>query len=259
MPEGPEVKISTDFLKKNVREVKSINIESAPYKKKFSQIIKIANKHLTKKACFFCIGKNIFLSLSKKNNLHIHLGMTGSFTFKKQKHNHLSFSTPNGKIFFNDIRRFGFVNIVSNETISMKFNKKIDILNDNYDISTHINLLNNISSNLEICKILLNQKFFPGIGNYLKSEILFALKIHPNRKWKTIKKNRYKDICFFTQKITTEAYKKGGAELRDFKNPNSKSNFILKIYGRDKTDNDLNVKKIKSKDNRTSFYCSLQT
>jgi len=28
MPEGPEVKISTDFLKKNVREVKSINIES---------------------------------------------------------------------------------------------------------------------------------------------------------------------------------------------------------------------------------------
>ena len=144
MPEGPEVKISTDFLKKNAREVKSINIESAPYKKKFSQIIKIANKHLTKKASFFCIGKNIFLRLSKKNNLHIHLGMTGSFTFKKQKHNHLSFSTPNGKIFFNDIRRFGFVNIISNEAINIKFNKKIDILNDNYDISTHINLLNNI-------------------------------------------------------------------------------------------------------------------
>ena len=49
MPEGPEVKISTDFLKKNAREVKSINIESAPYKKKFYQVIKIANKHLTKK------------------------------------------------------------------------------------------------------------------------------------------------------------------------------------------------------------------
>ena len=259
MPEGPEVKISTDFLKKNVREIKSINIESEPYKKKFSQIIKIANKQLTKKARFFCIGKNIFLELNNKNNLHIHLGMTGSFTFKKQKHNHLSFSTPNGKMFFNDIRRFGFVNIISNETISMKFNKKIDILSDNYDIKTHVNLLNNLTSNLEICKILLNQKFFPGIGNYLKSEILFELKIHPNRKWKTIKKHRYKDICFVTKKITTEAYEKGGAELRDFKNPNSKSKFILKIYGRDKTINDLNVKKIKSKDNRTSFYCSLQT
>ena len=63
MPEGPEVKISTDFLKKNAREVKSINIESAPYKKKFHQVIKIANKHLTKKTSFFCIGKNIFLRL----------------------------------------------------------------------------------------------------------------------------------------------------------------------------------------------------
>ena len=65
-----------------MREVKSINIESAAYKKKFSHVINIANKHLTKKANFFCIGKNIFLKLSKKNNLHIHLGMTGSFTQK---------------------------------------------------------------------------------------------------------------------------------------------------------------------------------
>ncbi len=258
MPEGPEVKISTDFLKKNVRKINSINIESSAYKKKFSQVINIANKHLTEKANFSCIGKNIFLKLSEKNNLHIHLGMTGSFTFKKQKHNHLSFSTPNGKIFFNDIRRFGFVKIISDETICLKFNKIIDILNDDYDIKTHINLLNNISGNLEICKILLNQKYFPGVGNYLKSEILFALKIHPNRKWKTIKKHSYKDICFYTKKITTEAYKKGGAELRDFKNPNSKSNFILKIYGKNKTVNDLDVMKIKSKDNRTSYYCSIQ-
>ena len=43
--------------------------------------------------------------------------MTGLFTFKKQKHNHPLF-LPNGKMFFNDIRRFGFVNIISNETIS---------------------------------------------------------------------------------------------------------------------------------------------
>ena len=34
MPEGPEVKISTDFLKKNVRKINSINIESLAYKKK---------------------------------------------------------------------------------------------------------------------------------------------------------------------------------------------------------------------------------
>ena len=258
MPEGPEVKISTDFLQKNLREIKSIKIESLAYKEKFSHVIKIANKQLMQKASFFCIGKNIFLKLNKKNNLHIHLGMTGSFTFKEQKHNHLSFSTPNSKIFFNDIRRFGFVNIISDEIISKKFNMKIDILNDNYDIKNHINLLNKISSNLEICKILLNQKYFPGVGNYLKSEILFALKIHPNRKWKTIKKTKFKDICIITRKITTEAYKKGGAELRDFKNPNFNSSFKLKVYGRKKTDENTEILKIKSKDNRTTFYCNSQ-
>ena len=85
MPEGPEVKISTDFLRKNVKEIRSINIESLAYKKKFSQVINVANKHLAEKASFFCIGKNIFLKLSEQNNLHIHLGMTGSFTQKKTK------------------------------------------------------------------------------------------------------------------------------------------------------------------------------
>ena len=124
MPEGPEVKISTDFLKKNVREVKSINIESAPYKKKFSQIIKIANKHLTKKASFFCIGKNIFLRLSKKNNLHIHLGMTGSFTFKKQKHNHLSFSTPKYLDSTSNSFVYFFETIITLPVIGDKFSQK---------------------------------------------------------------------------------------------------------------------------------------
>ena len=49
MPEGPEVKISTDFLKKNVRKINSINIESLPYKKKYSKVINIANKLASKK------------------------------------------------------------------------------------------------------------------------------------------------------------------------------------------------------------------
>ena len=116
--------------------------------------------------------------------------------------------------------------------LSLKFNKKIDILSDNYDIKTHVNLLNNITSNLEICKILLNQSF-PGIGNYLKSEILFELKIHPNRKWKTIKKHRYKDICFVTKQITTEAYEKEVLNFVTLKililNPNSYLKFMVEI------------------------------
>ena len=120
-------------------------------------------------------------------------------------------------------------------------------------------MLNKISSNLEICKILLNQKYFPGVGNYLKSEILFALKIHPNRKWNTIKKANHKNICIITRQITLEAYSRGGAELRDFKNPNSKSEFKLKVYGKQKTDGNIDVLKIKSKDNRTTFYCSFQS
>ena len=32
----------------------------------------------------------------------------------------------------------------------------------------------------------MDQKFFPGVGNYIKSEALYLAKIHPEEKWKNI-------------------------------------------------------------------------
>ena len=44
------------------------------------------------------------------------------------------------------------------------------------------NVLSNLSDpcfNRAICEVMLNQKYFNGIGNYLRAEILFRLKIAP--------------------------------------------------------------------------------
>ncbi|EOA92697.1 Endonuclease VIII-like 1, partial [Anas platyrhynchos] len=37
-----------------------------------------------------------------------------------------------------------------------------------------------------ICEALLNQKYFNGIGNYLRAEILYRLKIPPFEKARTV-------------------------------------------------------------------------
>ena len=42
--------------------------------------------------------------------------------------------------------------------------------------------LNDSAFNKAICETLLNQKYFNGIGNYLRAEILFRLKIPPFTK-----------------------------------------------------------------------------
>uniref|UniRef100_A0A8C3HC50 Endonuclease VIII-like 1 DNA binding domain-containing protein n=1 Tax=Chrysemys picta bellii TaxID=8478 RepID=A0A8C3HC50_CHRPI len=51
------------------------------------------------------------------------------------------------------------------------------------------NVLRNLSDkafNKPICEALLNQKFFNGIGNYLRAEILYRLKIPPFEKARTV-------------------------------------------------------------------------
>ena len=49
-----------------------------------------------------------------------------------------------------------------------------------------------IKPHQKICKILLNQKLFPGVGNYIKSETLYLTNIHPEQTWNliTIKKKK---------------------------------------------------------------------
>ena len=64
-----------------------------------------------------------------------------------------------------------------------------DSLNKDYDINLHYYYLTKtISKRRNICNVLLDQKLFPGVGNYLKSEILYKSEIHPDARWGQISK-----------------------------------------------------------------------
>ncbi|XP_059802143.1 endonuclease 8-like 1 isoform X2 [Hypanus sabinus] len=61
------------------------------------------------------------------------------------------------------------------------------------EVPKHAHLRQNVLSNLSdkafdkpICEALLNQKYFNGIGNYLRAEILFRLKVPPFEKARTV-------------------------------------------------------------------------
>jgi hypothetical protein len=47
----------------------------------------------------------------------------------------------------------------------------------------------------------------------------------------------------------------GGAQIKDFKNPNNTSKLILEVYGFEKTTEGFIVVKQKTKDNRTTYWC----
>jgi endonuclease VIII-like 1 len=84
---------------------------------------------------------------------------------------------------------------------------------------------NNVADNLDkkvfdkpICEALLDQKYFNGIGNYLRSTILYYLDINPFETARTVIKSHPQvlDMC---RDIPMKAYELNGGQLQDWKNP----------------------------------------
>tara|TARA_B100000475_G_C14998603_1_gene315382 strand:+ start:580 stop:1377 length:798 start_codon:yes stop_codon:yes gene_type:complete len=260
MPEGPEVKIVSDYLNRKLenKEITSFSYCSKPYKIKYGKIVKQLNQytpfHFSK---FFCIGKSSFLKLDHKNYFSFHLGMTGKWSEKKEKHTHLSIQTSDKfTIYFTDTRRFGNIKLINNIDLKNNYFKYGDLLNNDTPIEEFTDhLIKNIKSSQEICKILLNQKYFCGVGNYLKSEILYKAKIHPHKKWHDLNRKDILNLCKFTKSTMIASYNSGGAELRDFKNPKKDSKLKLLAYGKESDPKGRLIINDITNDKRRTFWC----
>ena len=131
-------------------------------------------------------GKELALTLQctleplNKLRLLFRFGMSGKFRFCPReeipKHAHLQFfseSQPVRVLSFVDARRFGSWHVAPE---GWGENRGPDPIFD-YD-AFRCNVLQNmddIAFNRPICEALLNQKYFNGIGNYLRAEVLFRL------------------------------------------------------------------------------------
>lgn len=100
-----------------------------------------------------------------------------------------------------------------------------------------------------IHEALLDQRYFNGIGNYLRAEILYRIDDNPFKVAKDYIKDNPKvlELC---RDIPLEAYKLGGGQLKDWENPfkEDADNFLewLKCYNK--------LSKIKDSNKRTFWY-----
>jgi endonuclease VIII-like 1 len=174
-------------------------------------------------------GKELMLELStpgifatsenmEVKHLMMTMGMSGHFKWVEdgvfEKHAHLLFRTEGGSLAFVDVRRFG------------KWKWGYWNKDRGPDPTTqHKDFLTNVLHNLNhrdfqkpIHEVLMNQRWFNGIGNYLRAEILYRLDIDPfmSAKDAIMKRPRILELC---KSIPEVAYKLGGGQLKDWKNP----------------------------------------
>lgn len=196
MPEGPEIyyfalQIHNLFYQHHLTEVNILSGKYYKTKSGFKNYNLLKSLLPIKILSISTLGKIILLELEQNYFLILTFGMTGFMTTDNIKHNHIEFIVENKKnLFYNDMRNFGNIYLLDSETTMNKI-KTIgpDILDSNFTyklfklkIKQHVETYPS-SIYKPICLILLDQNFVSGIGNYLRSEILYHAKISPFEKF----------------------------------------------------------------------------
>lgn len=85
-----------------------------------------------------------------------------------------------------------------------------------------------------LCQFLMKPEYFSGIGNYLKSEVLYRARLHPNRTLETLTDQEITNLFSICLTTILQAYQHGGLTHGTFLDPDmQKGTFPVQVYKRD--------------------------
>ena len=148
-----------------------------------------------------------------------------SYINNSLNHLNVEFITKKGSLYFYDILSFGTIKIIKSD---VELNKKLKKIGDDImDEDTTFEIFKNQiikSNNLDkaIGIVLVDQKIISGIGNYLRSDILYISKINPFRKVKNLNNKEIKKIYNNSKILTWGDYDKDEAKRLNIINKNTK-------------------------------------
>lgn len=220
MPEGPEIRFMKDFI--------NSSSEGKVFRKIRKSKVSKVKTSIRDPFDLWSIsaesrGKELKVIFTNREgdseSMIFSMGMSGSWgmcrTGEEPKHSHFMIDSLDGStLYLHDVRRFA----------------KWRWGNWNSDRSPCImeslpEFKHNLYSNLEhkdfnqtISEVLMNQKWFNGMGNYLRSTVLFYTEDNPFTEARIFIKN-HPDFAEYCHHILWHSYTLGGGQLKDWKNP----------------------------------------
>lgn len=203
-------------------------------------------------------AKLVLIGLTSGYTLIIHLKMTGQLVFRHglktiagghpigggldvlpNKFSHVIFSFDHaGTLFFNDIRKFGFLKLVPTPSLAAELGREgygPEPLDRAFLLTKFQSMLQRKASAL-IKPLLMDQTFIAGIGNIYATEVCFNARILPSRHVKTLSPKEIKALFFAIKKTLAQAIAKRGSSVDTFIDAYGEPGKyvpLLKVYGRD--------------------------
>ena len=290
MPELPEVEVIVRGLKEKIvgHNIKSIEVR---YPKVVGGDIDNFQKNVVgaKIVRVERRGKLIIVHLSNGNVILIHLKLTGQLIYidkagngykgghsqkamdlpPPNKFTHITLNFEDGsRLYFNDLRRFGWMKVVSEreyksgEGITKKILDGIgpDPTLKEYDVREFVKNVKRRSKS-SIYQVLMDQKVISGLGNIYVNELLWRCKINPQTKAGILSSTQIAKLSNNIGPLLADAIKYGGSSANTFvKIDGSKGTFTehLDVYHREgepcHRDDGGTIKRIKM-GGRSAFYC----
>lgn len=236
MPEGPSIVI----LREAVQLFKGKKILSASGNATLIDKERLVNQKVTD---FKSWGKHFLICLPRFT-LRIHFLLFGSYSVneqtKKSPRLHLHFS--NGDLYF-----YACSIRMIEEELDLVYDWTGDVLNENWDARKARKKLKAQPDQL-VCDALLDQNIFAGVGNIIKNEVLFRIKVHPENTIQSLPPRKLTELIDEACKYSYD--------FLDWKKA-----FVLKkhwLIHTKKTCPRCNlpaIKKYLGKTNRRTFYC----
>ena len=278
MPEGPEVRLVTDQLRKKLidKYIHHVDILGGRYHyhnppknyDKFIQGLPLKVQSVNS------YGKFIWFEFVNSDvTMWNTLGMTGWWQIKNDTHNNikityskspeLSSITKTNIIYYNDPRNFGTFIFDSKKNLLTKLGKFGPEIFSNNQNSTNKFVKLVQKKTISICEILLDQKVATGCGNYLRAEALYLAELNPYTIGKNIPIDKIKELWNILNQLGWYYYDKAqGIKLKIITNkyrfPDSFDRIFL-IYGQKIDPLGNKVKADKVKDRTIHWVESIQT
>lgn len=136
------------------------------------------------------LGANTFLFVLMVFTLRVHFMLFGTYRINERKETpvRLSLRFKNAEInFYSCSLQFieGNINTI--------YDWSADVMSDEWDEKAALKKLKAIPEVL-VCDALLNQNIFSGVGNIIKNEVLYRIKVHPLSKVGALPKAKLQEL-----------------------------------------------------------------
>jgi len=192
-------------------------------------------------------GKYLYIILTRKAAIRLHFGMFGSWRINERKETnprlHLSFAGGEELNFYTTS-----VKLLESETEEY-YDSSIDIMSEDWDEAAALKKLKALPEGTMICDALLNQDLFAGLGNIIKNEILWRVKLQPESEVANIPLK-------VLRALSREAVKYSFQFLEWRKEGTLKKHWEAHTKKTCPRDGEKLVKKHTGKGERRSFFCT---